>query len=122
MGSCKTYQPIDLIRPKVKKEERTLSFEMRQLDRLDEVDSLKIEGLDKDDLFLIFQSISNDSIKGTIWKKGGKKLQEPIDSGVPIKEMRAIYVRKYDSTTTLMLIFVGFPVAAIGTFLLSQEE
>jgi hypothetical protein len=115
-SSCKVYQPIDLISPKVEKGERTLGFEMRQLERLVVGDSLKIERSSKDDTFLIFQSISNDSINGLVWKKGTKKLSEPFNSGIPINDVDAIHVRKYDSQATLLLVFVGIPVAAIAGF------
>lgn len=77
LSSCKSYMPIDKIKPKVQKEIQSITFEERQLERLHVGDSIKILYSEKDPLFLIFHSVSTDSIKGIVWKKGTKKLDLP---------------------------------------------
>jgi hypothetical protein len=106
--------PIDKIKPIVQKKQQSLAFEERQLERLRVGDSLQIERLEGDPLYLIFHSISNDSIKGVVWKNDGRKLQVPIDSGIPINQVEAIKVRKFDATSTLLFIGVGLPVFTIA--------
>jgi hypothetical protein len=78
LPACKTYQPIDWVKPKHQKEQRTLAFKERQLERLSVGDSLQIERLDAAPVFLLFHSISNDSIKGVVWKTDKRRLQIPI--------------------------------------------
>lgn len=114
LTACKTYQPIDWVKPKVQKEQRTLAFEERQLEKLSVGDSLHIERLNADPVFLIFHSISNDSIKGVVWKTDKRRLQIPIESGIPIRQVKAIEVRKFDTSSTLLFVFVALPVFTLG--------
>ena len=113
-SACKTYLPIDRIKPKVQKDQQRIAFEERQLERLHVGDSLQIEQSEVDPLFLIFHSVSTDSIKGVVWKRGAKKLEVPIDSGVPINQVKSIKVRKKDGTKTLLFVGIGFPVLIFG--------
>jgi hypothetical protein len=121
LPACKTYMPIDKIKPIVQKQQQSLAFEERQLERLRVGDSLQIERLEGDPLYLIFHSISNDSIKGVVWKNDGRKLQLPIDSGIPIYQVVAIKVRKFDAPRTLLVVGLGLVVftVAVGLFFIS---
>lgn len=117
-SACKSYLPIDRVKPKVQKDRQSIAFEERQLEKLQVGDTIKIYQSVEDPLFLIFHSVSNDSIKGIVWKNGTKNLDIPIYSGVPILQIKAIEVRKIDSTKTWLVIGLAVPVLIIGITIL----
>lgn len=118
LSSCKSYLPIDRIKPKIPKEQQSIMFEERQLERLHVGDSLQIYQLEEEPLFLIFHSVSTDSIRGVVVKKGTKKLDVPIDSGILINQVKAIEVRKKDSTKTWLVIGLSLPVFILSIALI----
>lgn len=114
--SCKVYQPVDRIKPNLPKDERSIIFQLDQLERINLGDSLRLKTLDQKYHYLIFHSVQNDSLKGIFWKSTALKIDHQIDSGVLLSEIQELYVRKKNTGLTIaaMVGAVGLSLVLIS--------
>lgn len=115
--SCKTYQRVDWINPKIEKGQRNEYFEARQLSRLREGDKLYILTKDSLSFDIIYYEVKNDSIQGLFTQKNNKRIKAPIETGIPNSRIQMIKVKKFSSLTTLGVV-VAVPVV-VWSFLLT---
>lgn len=109
LASCKVYQNVDWINPKLPIEDRKESFELRQLERITKGDSLLLIARDSKNYYFIYSQTVNDSIQGLFWKFQNQRIQFPISSSFPVSQIEELKVRKYDLGTTLQ-VAIGIPV------------
>lgn len=111
--NCKTYQKVDWVKPLLPKEERSISFELRQLSRIQQGDSILVITRNSTKYYLIYSLSENDSIQGLFWKYGNQRIQFPVNSGFAVSELKELKVRKFDLGTTLK-VAIGIPLTAIA--------
>lgn len=92
--SCKTYQKADWIKPNLPIEKRSKYFEPRQLSRISEGDYLLVQTKDSVSYDITYSEVRNDSIQGLFTQKNNRRLKVPIETGVPISEIKILKVKR----------------------------
>ena len=108
-SSCKVYQKVDWIEPKMPVESRNKYFEPRQLSKISEGDYLDVLTIDSISYEITFSMVRNDSIQGLFTQKNNRRIKFPIQSGIPISEIKMIKVKKFNYVAT-MLTVVSIPI------------
>lgn len=110
--NCKTYQNVDWIKPKLPKEERSVSFEPKQISRIKEGDSLMVIASNSKKYYLIYSESVNDSIQGLFWKFENQTFEFPRSRRIAFSEIEELRVRKFNLGTTLG-VGIGVPVMSL---------
>lgn len=92
--SCKTYQKVDWVNPEIEKGQRNKYFEPRQLFRLKEGDKLYVVTKDSISYDITYSEVKNDSIQGLFTQKNNRRFKVPIETGVPISEIKILKVKR----------------------------
>jgi len=118
--NCKTYQKVDWIKPSLPKEERSVSFELRQLSRLLEGDSLNIALEKGKSRKLIFEKIENDSLKGLVWQENNFPVKKLYHSGVLLSDIKELKVSRVNVPVTIG--FVTYLIASLVIMVIYIES
>ncbi|MBN7816057.1 hypothetical protein [Algoriphagus pacificus] len=90
-------------------ESRNKYFEPRQLSKISEGDYLDVLTIDSISYEITFSMVRNDSIQGLFTQKNNRRIKFPIQSGIPISEIKMIKVKKFNYVAT-MLTVVSIPI------------
>lgn len=101
VSSCKVYRQVDSVSPEVSKEERSKSFELRQIEQINHGDSLYVKMKDGNNFHAIYEKAENDSLKGLFWQKNDKKMVIAMESGVPLQQIESLKVRRFSWGATV---------------------
>ena len=118
LSSCKVYQKVDWIEPKMPVESRNKYFEARQLSKISEGDYLYILTKDGVSYDIMYSEVRNDSIKGLFTQKNNRRIKVPIESGIPTSDIHILKVQKVNVFTSIGLVV---SILAIG-WLLAMEN
>lgn len=111
--SCKSYRNVDFINPQIPKEERSKTFEPRQIDRIKAEDKLFLTMKNGTSYDIIYSMVENDSIKGLFLQKNNRRLKNPINSGVPYDQIESMKIGKTSAPAT-----IGFSLGVLGLVIL----
>lgn len=112
-SSCKVYQKVDWTKPPLPKEERSISFETRQLSRLVEGDKLYIKTKDSLSYDIVYSMVQNDSIKGQFLQKNNKRIKVPIDTGIPLSQVHILKVKRKNTLLSIGTV-IAIPLVFFG--------
>ncbi len=111
--SCKTYQKVDWTKPPLQKEERSITFETRQLSRLEEGDKLYIKTKDSLSYDIVYSMVQNDSIKGQFLQKNNRRIKVPIDTGIPLSQVHILKVKRGNTLLSIGTV-IAIPLVLFG--------